>query len=637
LFNGLGQIQNTTGQTLGSGNGVIVNGLGNQWNFQAGTQTNGAWTGSGTLDLNQGFSEQMTFAGNMTGFMGTLQLVAAGTTGNNAATYDLTDSTAGQIGGASAVWNLEDSSAGNTSGSVLEWGGTGSDVIALGDLNSSGNQTPFGVFLKNTVANSTATWQVGALGLSSTFGGIIAGNGNALSAVTKVGTGTWTLTGSNTYTGATSINGGILNVSSGSALGSGNVTFGGGTLQYGTSSAAGTDLSGRIVSSGSAISLDTDGQNVTYASALASSNTGGLTLQDSAGSPGSLTLSGADAYSGATTVNSGGTLNLSGTLVNSSSIVVNAGSFTVGSGGLVTAASTVTAANGATFTVASGGSLGGTPALTDNGTVNFNNPARTLSSLNGASTGVVNLNGTTLTVSNGGTFAGSINGTGNLAVTGGTLSLTNANATSASNFAGTLTVGTGSANSGTVIVSGALSGVTTATVQGGGTLGSIGQNADIPGNATIQTGGTLSMSTGLSTAGTDLSIGNLGSNSVTFAANSTLSLNYDALGGNIDQLFTNGSLSIDSTDTLVVDLLSNGYAGEQIIFAYAASASATTFGTVNLTGANASGLTGTVSVVGGDEEELTLGAIPEPGTWAMLLSGVGMLIAYQRRRGSRLH
>ena len=81
---------------------------------------------------------------------------------------------------------------------------------------------------------------------------------------------------SNGYTGATSIYGGILNLANSAALaGGGNITFGGGTLQYSASN--NRDYSGRIVGSSGPISIDTNGVNVTFASGLAGSNTGGLT------------------------------------------------------------------------------------------------------------------------------------------------------------------------------------------------------------------------------------------------------------------------------------------------------------------------------------------------------------------------
>ena len=89
--------------------------------------------------------------------------------------------------------------------------------------------------------------------------------------------------------------------------GAGTITFSGGTLQYSAAS-AGTDYSSRIKSStAGAISVDTNAQNVTYASALANTNTDGLTKLGT----GTLVLSAANLYTGTTTV-SAGTLQASG-------------------------------------------------------------------------------------------------------------------------------------------------------------------------------------------------------------------------------------------------------------------------------------------------------------------------------------
>jgi autotransporter-associated beta strand protein len=65
-------------------------------------------------------------------------------------------------------------------------------------------------------------WTVGARNTDATYAGIITGN-----AITKVGSGTWTLSGNNTYTGATTISGGALQIGDGGnagTLGSANVT-----------------------------------------------------------------------------------------------------------------------------------------------------------------------------------------------------------------------------------------------------------------------------------------------------------------------------------------------------------------------------------------------------------------------------
>jgi autotransporter-associated beta strand protein len=494
---------------------------------------------------------------------------------------------------------------------------------AINGLNGTG-------IVDDVSAGGTSLLTIGSSGGSGSFSGVIK-NTTGVVSVTKTGTGTETFSGADTYTGANLINGGILNASSSSALGTGHVTFGGGTLQYGTSGAAGTDLSSRIVSSGSAISLDTDGQTVTYASALAGSNTGGLTLQDSAGSPGSLTLAAADAYFGATTVNSGA-LNLTGTLTSSSSVAVNGGSFTVNSGGTVAAASTVSVANGATFTVQSGGSLGSAPALTDNGTVNFNNAAQTVSSLNGTSTGSLALGAsTTLSVSSGGTYAGGISGSGNLNLTGGTLTI--ASSSGAANSTGNVNV-----NGGTLIVSGYLSGGLT-TVNSAAILGGTGF---LESPVQVNQGGTISAGVGQSFAGTSLTI----INNVTLSGTATVALNVDGSGnlvgglGVADYLYSFGSLTLDpsNTDILSLTVLGGVPSSSQSItyvIAYDGTESGQ-FGSVVLNGEPASFQSINYDYQGDNEIAVTLTVVPEPGSWAMVLGGMGMLAVYQqRRRASR--
>jgi autotransporter-associated beta strand protein len=72
------------------------------------------------------------------------------------------------------------------------------------------------------------TLTIGSNNQSTTFSGVIEGTGG----VTKIGTGTLTLSGVNTYTGATTVGAGVLNLANktGSATGAGAVNVTSGTL-----------------------------------------------------------------------------------------------------------------------------------------------------------------------------------------------------------------------------------------------------------------------------------------------------------------------------------------------------------------------------------------------------------------------
>lgn len=119
--------------------------------------------------------------------------------------------------------------------------------------------------------------------------------------VVKSGSGKWVLTGANTYTGETTINGGTLALGSAATLSTaGSIVFGGGTLQYGT---ANTDYSPRIESgtSTSAVAIDTNGQDVVFATGLSDTKSGGLTKSGA----GKLSLVGTNTYTGTTTLSAG--------------------------------------------------------------------------------------------------------------------------------------------------------------------------------------------------------------------------------------------------------------------------------------------------------------------------------------------
>ncbi|NCV53053.1 MAG: hypothetical protein EBW65_11245, partial [Gammaproteobacteria bacterium] len=130
------------------------------------------------------------------------------------------------------------------------------DNIVLGGL--SGNRT--GIY-----DSSSKTISIGNNDADTTYSGDL-----TLSGLNKIGSGTLTLSGSNSF--ALELTEGELNVGSANAIGSsGTITFSGGTLQHSASNT--TDYSSRFsLSDSDTLKIDTNGQNVTWASDLTASN-----------------------------------------------------------------------------------------------------------------------------------------------------------------------------------------------------------------------------------------------------------------------------------------------------------------------------------------------------------------------------
>ena len=141
---------------------------------------------------------------------------------------------------------------------------------------------------------------------NGTYAGTIVGPG----IVTKIGGGTVALTGSSTYSGGTYFNEGALAVGADSALGAptGALTFYGGTLQltdsFNLSASRPITLNGPSVSDPGGGTIDTNGYQTTVAQAI--TGVGGLVVADSSGTDaGAVILTGANTYTGGTTINAG--------------------------------------------------------------------------------------------------------------------------------------------------------------------------------------------------------------------------------------------------------------------------------------------------------------------------------------------
>jgi len=111
----------------------------------------------------------------------------------------------------------------------------------------------------------------------------------------------------NSFTGGLTINEGNVAMTSSGALGTvGDITFAGPTSRLSWGGTNTEDLSGRIVmNNGAVANINTNTNNVTFANAIGNSSTAGLTKVDVTAGTGTLTLEGANTFSGATILGNG--------------------------------------------------------------------------------------------------------------------------------------------------------------------------------------------------------------------------------------------------------------------------------------------------------------------------------------------
>jgi fibronectin-binding autotransporter adhesin len=557
------------GVIAGSGKSVTMNSGGTTLTLGgANTYTGGTTITAGTLAVNGSTSATGTVA---VGTAGTL--AGTGTVGGNATLTGngIINLAAGRIAGTLAI------TGGN-------WNGTGSVTgqvtSSSGALTFGSNSTltaPTGLLVSGgTIAGSSSSTINSSLNYTSssasTFAGTIAGAGNTVT-VDNSG-GSLTLTGTNSYTGATTVTAGTLAVNGSTASGSavqvntggtlagtgtvnGNTTVTGGTVDLtggtiggtltvngtgGTFNGSGT-VAGQVTSSsgtftiGSGASLiATTGVNVTggsiaagnasstitgnvdYTSATSSTFGGviagsGKTLILNNGAA-TLTLGGANTYTGATTVDAG-TLIISGSTASGSAIAVDGG-------GTFSGAGTVGGVTGAT-----GGTISGS-GLTLTGLVTFNGTGNTLSGTETATAGI------DLAANSSVTESGTQTGAVSLAAgTSGTTTLTGTGTVGAVTLAGKDTLSsTGTLHTG---------GVTVATNSTGNTIGA----GAVTGAITQNSGSALAVT---GTAGTD-ALANLATLSgtgtvgaLTLAGNNTVSST---------STLTTGSISVTGTGNII--------------------------------------------------------------------------------------
>ncbi len=183
-------------------------------------------------------------------------------------------------------------------GNFNSTGGTPTFNLGGGTIQVIGS--PLATTVDATLVPDT-TSTIDTNGIGATWSGVLSGEGG----LAKAGVGTLTLSGPNTYSGGTTINQGTIAVSADTGLGAstGPLTFNGGTLQFDSS----FDLSpSRAITLNAANNgfagggtFDTNGNTSTISQGI--EGAGGLTKAGA----GTLTLSGPNTYTGATTVAAG--------------------------------------------------------------------------------------------------------------------------------------------------------------------------------------------------------------------------------------------------------------------------------------------------------------------------------------------
>ncbi|HEX4083935.1 MAG TPA: autotransporter-associated beta strand repeat-containing protein, partial [Chthoniobacteraceae bacterium] len=317
-------ITGTSGLNLGSTSGSHLN-----------ITLGGANTYTGSTVLTAGVYLYIntlanTSAPSSLGESGTIQL---GSNGSTTQVYYT-----GTGGSTNALWTI----GGNSTATNIFNNGSG--AISFTNTGDAAVATGAGTGVRNITLEGSNS---GANSFGETINDINTGLGS-ITNVIKTGTGTWALTGANTYSGGTTLSGGLLEIGNASALGTGTfsvtaggtsfdnttggsisisnpLTLSGGSVTFVGSSAM--TVSGTTTLSGTGSSITVESNSLTLSGPVVeqSGSTAGLAVSGA----GTLWLTAANSYSGGTTIG-GGMVKIDGV----GTLGASAGALTLNGGGL---------------------------------------------------------------------------------------------------------------------------------------------------------------------------------------------------------------------------------------------------------------------------------------------------------------
>jgi len=704
--------------TLGDGTDSITFADGTTTGVTMSATVNNNQVVNANLTLGTAIASNTSFVNNDLGSLLTLGGTITGGTGGVAAAKTVSFSGAGNttVGGiisdggatsvaltkvAGGVGTLTLSAANTYTGLTTVSGGTLAyginDAIASGAVTVTAGTLAIGAFSDTvgtvTLSGGSITGSGGTLTSTSDFV-MNAGAATSVSAIlggsvglTKTANGQLTLSGSNTYTGITAINGGSILMTNANALGTtaaGTTVAAGSTLFLQNNIAVGAealDLTGNGAGNNGALQSSSGnnswGGNITVAAGTRISNTaagttltigGGInstnqsTTLGRSGANGNITVNGALSLGNGGIAKEGtGTLTLNSANTFSGATGITAGTVVAGANGAFGTSSGITLGHstqtvvgdaptlliGGAFTVDRAITFGSTGAVAYNTTLGGSNTSGT-STFTGNIAVNTGANTATLQAATGGTVefkTGTWTNTGNKAIAVGSVGNTGTVLLS-NNLAGS---GGVSVNAGTLLVSNASGsglGTGNATVNTGGTLGGSGS---FTGTVTVNAGGTLAPGA---------SIESLGSGALTLNNNSTFAYEVDsgvATSVGADLQVASGNLTLTGTANLTlanIDLTPITFADN------------TTFTLINYNGtwnnglftynstvlnddsqfsfngqtwqinynAATGGLNFPGNYLGGADSFVNITVIPEPATFALLAFGMTTVMLLRRRR-----